>query len=379
MIEQYYAGPAPKGIGDNQSIADGITSGFGFIFIMGKFFMIFSFLFGLSFQIQFSKSNGDTNFLLRFTWRLLLLFAIGFLHHLHYRGDILTIYAVLGLALLLFYRLPDKALLIMSLMLILNIPALATRSVQIFFPSSDSIFNQDQAVLQTYFDTIKSGSYFNILKANLAEFDGKMEFQLSSGRLYITLGLFLLGIYAGRKRFFDTLPQHLPFVRSAVKYSLWAIGGCFLFGVAFFAGAQALQIKLNDQANWAVGGFLYDIFNASLATLYVAGIIFLFQKEKWQTRLMILYPVGRMGLTTYLMQAMFGTLIFFSYGLGLAFELGAFYSMLLGLLIIIFQIAFAHVWFSYFNYGPVEWIWRNLTYFKIYPLRVNKPQPVTNP
>jgi uncharacterized protein len=195
-----------------------------------------------------------------------------------------------------------------------------------------------------------------------------MQFQLFSGRLYITLGLFLLGIYAGRKRFFEKLGENLGFVKVLTKYSLWVLGGCFLIAMAFFGGAYALQIKLSNQVNWAVGGFLMDAFNAALACIYVAGIIILFQKPRWQQRLMVLYPVGRMGLTIYLMQAFFGTLIFFSYGLGLIFTMGAFYSLLLGLVIFILQILFAHFWFRHFAYGPVEWLWRNLTYFKIQQL-----------
>src|SRR5690349_3316305 len=77
MTEQFYAGPPPK---ESESIADGIVSGFTGIFVMGKFYMIFSFLFGLSFYIQFSKAKSDLPFLLKFSWRLILLFIIGLIH-----------------------------------------------------------------------------------------------------------------------------------------------------------------------------------------------------------------------------------------------------------------------------------------------------------
>jgi uncharacterized protein len=123
---------------------------------------------------------------------------------------------------------------------------------------------------------------------------------------------------------------------------------------------------------------MMDIFNAALAMIYVAWMLILFQNEKWNKRLMVLYPVGRMGLTVYLMQTFFGTMIFFSYGLGLVYELGSFYSLLLGLLIFILQIVIARLWFRYFAYGPVEWLWRNLTYFKIQPLVLSK-QKINQP
>jgi uncharacterized protein len=76
-----------------------------------------------------------------------------------------------------------------------------------------------------------------------------------------------------------------------------------------------------------------------------------------------------MGLTTYLMQTAFGTLIFFSWGLGLVYELGAAVSFGLGIIIFIIQIIFAKYWVRYFQFGPVEWLWRTLTYFKIQPLK----------
>ena len=104
-------------------MADQIVSGFIGMFIQGKFYMIFSFLFGLSFYLQLSKSDGSASFVTRFFWRLLILFGIGFIHHLHYRGDILTIYAILGVVLLVTYRLPDKYLLIIAVLLVLDVPA----------------------------------------------------------------------------------------------------------------------------------------------------------------------------------------------------------------------------------------------------------------
>lgn len=371
MVEQYYAGQWPEQFSQatTQTIPDQITSGFVGIFIIGKFYMIFSFLFGLSFFIQFSKSNSEKNFLLRFTWRLIILFAIGFIHHLHYRGDILGIYAVLGLGLLIFHRLPDNYLLALSIFLILNIPSVIMRGVDAIFPSGDNnIFNGDQRALQAYFNTVKSGSYIEILRANFHEFANKMQFQVISGRLYITFGLFLLGTYAGRKNLFSNLEQNIPVLKKGLKCSLFTILSAIVFALIIFGGTQLLGIELPQAVQWMIGGFLADLFNTSLAFIYVSGVLLLFCKERWYKRLMVLYPVGRMGLTTYLMQTAFGTLIFFSHGLGLLAEIGAFASFGLALLLFTLQIVFAKFWFRYFSFGPVEWIWRNLTYLKIQPL-----------
>jgi uncharacterized protein len=370
FVEQYYAGPRPESVathGGNE-IADGIAEAFVSIFIMGKFFMIFSFLFGLSFFIQLSGSDSRNNFLGRFAWRLVILLVIGTVHHVHYRGDILSIYAILGFALLLLYKLPDKALIIVALLLVFNAPSIIVRAVQVIVPPETNIFNQDQEALLAYYTVVKTGSYFEILKANLDAFVFKMQFQVWSGRLYITLGLFLLGIYAGRKGLLEHLSMKVQVFKKAIRYALWSILACIVIALIFFGGSQLLKLQVAQPVMWLAGGMLMDVFNASLALIYVCWLVILFNKERWRNRLMVFYSVGRMGLTTYLMQTIFGTLIFFSFGLGLLFELGAFFTLLIGLAVFIIQIFFSNLWLKYYNYGPVEWLWRSLTLFKVQPM-----------
>jgi uncharacterized protein len=376
MAEQYYAGPMPQEFANlsTTSIVDTITSGFVGIFIIGKFYMIFSFLFGMSFYIQFSKSDSDKSFLLQFVWRLAILFVIGFIHHLHYRGDILTIYAMIGVGLLLFYRLPDKYLLWLAVLLVLNVPAFITRGVQLFLPDGggNPFGEPDQVAWLAYYNTVKSGAYVDILKANYFEFWTKMNFQVMSGRLYITLGLFLLGIYAGRKKFFQQASENISMLKKFRFFAWMGIVFALVSGLLFFGSIQFFAIKISDGANFLVGGFLFDLVNACLATIYVMWILLWLQKAKWQKRLMVFYPVGRMGLTTYLMQTVFGTLIYFSFGLSMLNAFGSLVAFGLALVLFSAQIVFARFWFIHFNYGPIEWLWRNLTYLKIHPIVARK-------
>jgi uncharacterized protein len=375
FAEQFYAGPHPQAHSNFNIhfLGDEIIMAFIGIFISGKFFLIFSFLFGLSFSIQLNKSNRDLKFVLRFFWRLIILLAIGLVHHLHYRGDILTIYAMLGIGLLLCFRLPDKFLLVLAFALTLNVPALLVRSWQAIqqpATSVEAMFIGADAENEIYYDTVKSGSYADVLVANFHELNYKYQFQIDSGRIYITMGLFLLGLYAGRKRFFENLQDNLPFVkRVLLKRSLWSILGMIVFAVLFFGGAELLKIPLPQIVQWAVGGLLFDSFNIALATIYVAGIILLFQKPRWYNRLLALYAPGRMGLTTYLVQGLVGTLVFFGFGLGLIGVIGALASVGIGLGLFILQTYFSKWWLGKFKYGPVEWLWRSLTYLKIQPLR----------
>jgi uncharacterized protein len=369
FTEQYYAGQPPK-IHENfgmHNLADKIVSAIIGIFISGKFFMIFSFLFGMSFFLQLEKSDGSPKFLLRFAWRLVVLFLTGFIHHLHYRGDILTIYATLGVALLICYKLPDRFLVILALLLVINLPSIVVRTVEVISPASATslIFNPEQKPLEIYYNTLKSGSYFEILQANLHEFKTKFDFQIMSGRLYITLGLFLLGLYAGRKKVFE----NIAFFRRLIRYGLWTLLGCFIF-----AGLLALiiflaKVEMTQPIQFLLGGGVYDVFNAALAAIYVGLVVTLFQKERWKKRLMNFYEVGRMGLTTYLMQALVGTLLFFSFGFNLLGEYGASVWALVGLVVFFLQILFSKWWLSRFQFGPVEWLWRSLTYWKMQPLK----------
>jgi uncharacterized protein len=376
MTGQYYAGQPPEKYSEQTTatIIDSVASAFTWILINGKFFAIFSFLFGLSFYIQLSKGEGDLPFLLKFFWRLIILFAIGFIHHLHYRGDILTIYAMLGVILLVTYRLPDKYLLWLSLILIFDIPGIVTRIIGVMGNTSGSLFEQDQNVLLSYYNTFKSGTYLDLLKANYESFSTKMQYQVWSGRIYMTPGLFLLGLYAGRKKFFENASSNTPLVKKYLRASAWGILATLIAGVSFFMVGHAVTGGLPNSVTIAAGLTFYDIFNTFLGVIYVSWFILLFQKEKWRNRLMTFYEAGRMGLTTYLMQAVFGVLIFSTIGLGLLGELGAATCFLIAVGLFVIQIVIAKFWLKYFYYGPVEWIWRCLTNFKVYPLL--KPEPV---
>jgi uncharacterized protein len=366
FVEQYYAGQAPEVHADMvaKSIGDQIVTGVIGIFVQGKFYMIFSFLFGLSFFIQLEKSDGSAGFVIRFAWRLIILFLIGALHQLHYRGDILTIYAVLGFVLLLLHRLPDNALLVVALVLIADIPSFGLRLYDGISNTTKDYFNSDQATLLAYYDTMKSGDYQSFVKANWKDMSSKVEFQFYSGRAFITTGLFLLGLWVGRKRFFEDWQARISVLKRLMKISLWTLGSCVVFSVIVFGGIQVSGIQLSQSFMYAIGGLPMDVANASLATIYVVGVMLLYQREKWRNRLNIFYAPGRMGLTTYLMQGLFGVLIFSTIGLGTLGDLGAMTTLPIGIAVFIFQVYFSQWWLSHFHYGPFEWLWRSATYLK---------------
>ena len=378
MVEQYYAGPIPEKYAVQGNVLDTIASAFSMILITGKFYAIFSFLFGLSFYIQFSKAQADLPFILRFSWRLIILFMIGLVHHLHYRGDILTIYAMMGFVLLIAYRLPDQYLLILSLALVFDAPGILIRIIGLVGndPTVNDFIRPDEAQAIAYYETFKFGNYFDLLIANLKSFSMKMDFQFWSGRIYMTPGLFLLGLYAGRKKFFEEIPLRIRSIKKYLQNAAWALLGTVLGGLLFFVAANSITGGLSEDANMLAGLTIFDVFNTFLAIIFVMGFILLFQKEKWNRRLMHFYEAGRMGLTTYLMQAFFGVMIYSTMGLGLVNQLGASISFVIAIAIFIIQITISKFWMKHFYYGPVEWLWRSLTNFKLQPLVKPRANPL---
>jgi uncharacterized protein len=92
-------------------------------------------------------------------------------------------------------------------------------------------------------------------------------------------------------------------------------------------------------------------------------------REKWKKILSPLAAIGKMALTSYLMQTAFGLLIFYSFGLGLFPKTTPAMNALFCIVIFSFQIIFSRWWLSHFIYGPVEWLWRSATFLKLQSMK----------
>lgn len=106
----------------------------------------------------------------------------------------------------------------------------------------------------------------------------------------------------------------------------------------------------------------------TLGLAYIAALTLLLQKDAWKKRLAPLAAVGRMALTNYLLQSVIFVLLFFGYGLGLYGKVGAFGGFLLTIPVIVGQILLSGWWLQRFRFGPVEWVWRCLTYGRVQPM-----------
>ncbi|MGV8837849.1 DUF418 domain-containing protein [Cellvibrio sp.] len=368
MIFWYAGGPLPQETYQlYKDVGSGIAIGTYMIFILSKFFAIFSFLFGLSFHIQIQGLiNRHEPVFTRFGWRLVILGAIGVLHHIFWRADILSIYVPLGFLLLFFRNLSNKTLLIVGSLLVLNIPTKCAELISILLRDQLQLIQEDHKTAgAAYYEILKSGNFAQMIQHNIHAVTEKLTYQINSGRGFITFGFFLLGMLAGRMQWFIDIDQHHVRFKQVLKRSGWALLIAVLVGIAFGAVTFTLKIDVQNApfAGW-IGGFILEVFNTSLTLIYITGISLLMLKPKWEARLIPLASVGKMALSVYLSQSVIGVYLFFNIGLGLFTLTSPGQNALLCIAIFATQILICRWWLKYFSYGPIEWLWRSATDLK---------------
>jgi uncharacterized protein len=180
------------------------------------------------------------------------------------------------------------------------------------------------------------------------------------------LGLFLMGLYAGRREFFQNLQARLTVVRKAFWWALpLSVGGMLVR-----AGVIKLPALLGPYLA-STGDEVLDLIGSlALSVVYATSIILLAQRVAWKPWLRPLAAVGRMALSNYLFQSLACTTLFYSYGFGMFGKVEPFPGLCLTIAIYICQALFSVEWLRYYRFGPMEWIWRSLTYGKLQPMRV---------
>jgi len=355
---------------------DRLVSDLENLLTFGKFFTIFSFLFGLSFAIQLrNATQKGVRFSGRFTWRLVVLALIALVHGAFFTGDILIVYAFLGLLLIPFRNLKTRTLVIIALVLVFNIPGILL-GIAAVNPSPEQVAQAAQfqaqfaGVAERQYEIKQSGSLADLAYINLTfGLLSKVAFMVFTGRLWITFGLFLLGMCAGRLEIFKDTEANRAFFRRL----MWPSGV-----VALLTTIVAIVRPVGFQIS-TVGDLLasisFTVQQISLSAFYVAVVTLLYWRKPTKGVLPSLAPLGRMGLTTYLSQSAFGVLVFYGLGLGLLGKVGVAAAVGMAIAFFILQVMLARAWMSRFTLGPVEWLWRSLTYFRLQPIARGASQP----
>lgn len=337
-------------------------------FVQGKSYAIFSMLFGLSFFIQMdNQADKGVDFRLRFLWRMALLLVLGYVNGLMYMGEFFVVYAILGCVMVLLWRVPTKVLLVLALLLFLQIPEWVSlgkvlvggapneRSEMAKYMSSLYVECADVFTNGTFWDMIK----FNLWKGQLA----KCLWVVAVARYLQLIGLFIIGLLIGRAGIHRSAESLVKWSRRALP---WALG---VFAVFYGASLLLPAFGLEGFALRQSRMLLRNYANLGQMIFYVAGLTLLYYKSKgWRSVLDKLAPVGRMSVTNYMMQSVFGVFIFYGFGLNLA---SATFSecAVAGVVICAVQILFSNWWMKHHYYGPVEWLWRTATWMKRVPLK----------
>lgn len=358
------------------STTDNIAMAIFGAFVFGKFFSVFSFLFGLSFYLHFRNKNFHSSFLNTYLWRLFLLLIIGIIHHVFWRGDILAVYAALGGLLILFRRTPLKLLLVLSLVLIINLPT----HLYELFQSPTAEFNFPMAEeAEKYYALVQHADLVTNLEENWKSWPAKIQYQLESGRLGMTFGYFLLGLYAGRTKLFTKLDKNISRFRRWNKVLKNGVLGMLFLGLLMylFDLVTLPQLEIATGYRW-LAGFLFSIYNACLTIFYISGITLLSKTIYFNRVLKPLAAMGRMALTNYLLQTVFGLLLFYNFGLGLFEQTSPAMNILFTVLVFLLQLKFSAYWLQHHKQGPVEWLWKSLTYLRFTSNKKRNTEPATS-
>lgn len=322
----------------------------------GKFYSLFSLLFGLGFALQLERLNSRGLDGLRiFRRRLLILLAIGVLHMvLLWDGDILTLYALLGLLLPFFRQWDERSLLAASAMLIFAVPllghalfeSLGWRPHQPIYDFSNRLFaawggTPDDAV--GWLQREDPGAFFAWV---LTGWPFSLGTRLESWRIPKVLGIMLLGMVIGRRLMDGRLP--------ADRRLVWTI---------LLAGS-AVGVPLSLAYALSTGGTQTSpssvLGTVPLALAYAAAFALAWPRGR---RLLGVFAApGRMALTNYLMHSLLGILVFYGIGAGLVGTVGPAVFYTIAAAIFAAQILASHWWLARHKQGPVERLWRAATY-----------------
>lgn len=348
--------------------ADRLATAFIYIFAQGKFYTLFSFLFGLGFGVQLLRAaqRYSPNFLTVYRRRLFALLVIGTLHFfLIWWGDVLHVYALLGFALLQFRDRSDKTLLVWAayLTFVPFVLAIGGTTISRLTDEKTSVEKQKKRDVEKKEAKekiekdlqVKSGGTFGDIvilrfRRNLRQLAGEAKWSIE---LFTS---FLLGLWVSRRRIFQE-PELYRQLLAPVAFIVLPLS-------LLVAGADAAYGYQHPNQDvtplWRMHLELIREFLArpGVAFGYAAALL-LIGTEGWMSPLA---AVGRMALTNYLLHSLVFTTIANSYGLGLYGKIHPAQGLALCFAFFALQLPFSVWWLRRHQYGPAEWLWRSLTY-----------------
>lgn len=359
----YELGPHPF-----PGILNALTDNVLNLWFNGKSVTIFAMLFAVGLCMQRESLLGKGQKWLGFgVRRLFVMLGLGGLHvWLFWMGDILTTYALAGFFILPFLKRESKTLSwwvgsIMGLVIVgLSVFVIIKggKGVETTLAQKQEVAHKAQALIQGY----GQHSWWAVMKFRLWDF---WHFFMPRG-LLATIGTWLtllVGLWVWKQNLLQNPSIHLPMIR---RWAVWGLG----LGLAMsLLVSRILPMEAFVKAHWSWAKALMPLFVMAqvfgtqlLAFGVMFGLVWLWSQPLWRERLRPLTSVGRMGFTNYITHSVVCCFIFEGWGLGWYGKLGPFAGLLIGLGIYTLQIPFSRWWLGRYRFGPLEWVWRTLSY-----------------
>ena len=340
------------------------------VLFAGKFNSMFSMLFAIGFTLQLGRleardpGHATTIYLRRIFW----LFVFGAIHMcVFWTGDVLHMYALFGLVLLALRRVPEKVLWILFACCLLLPVAMSIQRLLTFVPADrDAIIAMSHLWEASNNAAYGEGSFLAAMREHTRETIHlyTQPWQLRGIVVFYSqiCATMLLGLILGRRHFFQDTGEHLPFVR---RLQWLALAGGIACGAVFAVWENTTTDFVTPSPFRVVAGICFWLCRVLIMVFYVATIIRCVHNARIRPKLNAFATAGRMPLTNYLMQTAIATTLFYGWGFGLWGKVG--YALDLVIAVAIFfivQVPLSYWWLKRFELGPLEYLWRRLTYGK---------------
>ncbi len=338
---------------------------------VGKFYALFSLLFGIGFAIQLRRLEQRGEGAARYLRRLSILFLIGIAHLLLlWFGDILALYALMGAVLLLFSRTPDRALVIWAVMMWL-VPIGWSGAIHFggFQPDGPFVAAGTAAVTSAGLDLsqgplpfFREASYLETLAVNPGAIFFRIGALVHEMRFTKVLGMFLIGLWIGRRAVYANLDRYRRLLKRTALIGI-------AVGLPLAAAKAVLTMTSGDSGPLQFATEVAYVLSTPTLALGYAALFALLWRRGRRGLLEYAAPAGRMALTNYLLQTILQSILFYGWGFGMIGTLGLVFVFPISIALLALQVAYSRWWLARFRFGPVEWLWRSLTYGKRQPMR----------
>ncbi|OHX66911.1 DUF418 domain-containing protein [Flammeovirga pacifica] len=327
-----------------------------FFFFGGKTYSIFALLFGFTFFLMFQKQKDKgIDFGPRWLWRLFLLLFFAQFNAAFFPGEVLLLYSFCGIILYVVRKWNNKALLIASIFFLIQPFEIAQYLYALITPEYKVGVQYFVPLWKSSMDIVKNGTFLETVWGNLTYGQGfSLLWAIENGRAEQTLGLFILGFWIGKKGYFK---------EGNIK--TWK--KVFIVSFVMMIGFLYLKdIYLNKEQADVIRrtlGVMFDMWwKLSFTFIWISLIVLLYQFDIVKKMTGAIRTYGRMSLTNYITQSIFGGIIYFGYGFHLADTCGVAFSLLIGFVFLFAQMIFCHFWLKNFKQGPFEMLWHKWTW-----------------